>query len=705
MEKYCKMNSSDIEVFIKPKSVAIVGASCDIQKVGGAITRNVLEGDYKGKIYLVNPNSKRIFGKKVYPSLDAIQDEVDLVEIVVPALLVPKIMEQAVEKGVKGAIIVSSGFAEIGRKDLQDQVLRIAKRGAIRIIGPNCFGLINTEIGLDLSFTFSKPLKGSIAFISQSGAMCCGTLDWASKEEVGFSKFINLGNKCDIDEADALVYLREDLQTKVIAIYIEGIQDGGKLFKAVKLVSKKKPVVILKAGITIPGARAALSHTGSIAGQAEIVQAILKQAGAILVDDAEELFDTIRVFTQPKSKGKNIAIISNAGGLAVMTSDWCYKLGLAVPKIPKKTVQKLKSFLPSIASALNPIDLTGDADYERYKKVLQVISEIDTIDIIISIFVSQGLITSDKPAIAVVESQKYIDKPILAYWMGGNSILNGVRILKSGGVPVYSSPERVARAATKLVISRSYSQKRAKNDIICNYHKVKARDEASDVIIKALSKDRKFLFEHESKEILKNYGLTTTKEEFVLDEAQSLVAVKKIGYPIVLKVCSPDIIHKTEAGGVVTGLSTSEEVKEAYRRIIKEVKTFNPEAAVYGMIVQEMVSRGYEVIIGAIRDSQFGIVLMFGLGGVFVEAFKDVSFRLFPISMNEVLQMMREIKGFALLKGIRGKKPADLDSIAYAIMKIGEIMRDLPEVKELEINPLIVHNKGFIIVDARIILY
>jgi len=436
---------------VEPRTVAIVGASSKIEKVGGAIARNALDGEYKGKIYLVNPNATQIFGRKVYRSLEEIPEDVDLVEIVVPAPLVPMIMEQAVKKGVRGALIVSSGFAEVGRNDLQDQVVRTAKDGGIRVIGPNCFGLINTEMGLDLSFTFSKALRGSIAFVSQSGAMCCGTLDWALREEEGFSKFINLGNKCDVDESDALVYLRQDQQTKVVAIYVEGIKDGRRLFEAVRFVSKEKPVVILKAGVTEPGSRAAVSHTGSMAGRVEIVKAALKQAGAVLVDDIEELFDSMQVFSQPLSKGRNVAIVSNAGGLAVVTADWCHKLGLVVPKLPSQIVEELKSFLPQIASSSNPVDMTGDADYERYKRVLETVSETKAIDVIIPIFVSQGLVTSDRPAKAVVEIQEASDKPMLAYWMGGSSIINGVRILRRGGIPVYSSPERVARAAANLI--------------------------------------------------------------------------------------------------------------------------------------------------------------------------------------------------------------------------------------------------------------
>jgi len=444
---------------IEPRTVAIVGASSKIEKVGGAITRNALESDYQGKIHLVNPKATQIFGRKVYPSLEEVPGEIDLVEIVVPAPLVPTVMEQAARKGVKGAVIISAGFAEVGEENLQAQVVRIAKEGGIRVIGPNCFGLINTEIGLDLSFTFSKALKGPIAFISQSGAMCCGTLDWAYGEEVGFSKFINLGNKCDVDESDTLVYLMEDRQTKVIAMYTEGVKDGRKLFETMRLVSRRKPIVVLKAGITEPGARAALSHTGSIAGSTDIMRAALKQSGAIGVEDIEELFDAAQVLNKPLSKGRNVAILSNAGGLAVMTTDWCHRLGLKVPKFPSKTVEELRSFLLPIASAFNPVDMTGSADYECYKKVLDAVSRIETIDLIIPIFVSQGLVTSDGPARAVVEKQKDCKKPMLAYWMGGSSITNGVKILKRGGIPVYSSPAKVAKAVAALVMYSDFRKK------------------------------------------------------------------------------------------------------------------------------------------------------------------------------------------------------------------------------------------------------
>lgn len=404
---------------IEPRSVAIVGATDKMDKVGGAVTRNALGSKYAGKIYLINPNVTEMFRQKVYPNIESIPDNIDLVEVIINASLVPESLNQAAQKGVKGAIIISSGFAEVGKRDLQNQITEIAQQNGIRTLGPNCFGLINTEIDLDLSFTSSKPLKGSIAFVSQSGAMCCGTLDWAAREEVGFSKFINLGNKCDVDEADCLAYLQDDPQTKVIAIYVEGIRDGKKLFQAIKSVSKKKPILILKAGVTESGAKAALSHTGSVAGNMGIVKAALTQAGAITVEDIEELYDAMQVFNQPCPNGRNVAIISNAGGLGVVTADWCSKQGLTLPELPLKTVEQLRAILPSIASSHNPIDMTGNANYQRYKEAIEIVSASENIDIIIALYVSQGLVASEEPAKAIVDASKYCGKPLLAYFLGG----------------------------------------------------------------------------------------------------------------------------------------------------------------------------------------------------------------------------------------------------------------------------------------------
>lgn len=457
----------ELRSIIEPKSIALVGASDSLNKVGGVITRNLLSSEYRGKIYLVNPRKKMIMNRKVYSSLLDISENIDLVEIVVPAQYTIEVVKDAAKKNVKGIIIISSGFAEVGNKKLQDEIVKIAREAGIRVIGPNCFGVVNTSISLDLTFTFTKALPGHIAFISQSGAMCCGALDWASTLELGFSKFINLGNKCDVDEGDLLPYLAEDDETKVIAMYIEGIKNGRKFLEFAKETVKRKPILAIKSGVSEAGIRAAKSHTGSLAGSDNIVEGAFRQAGIIRVWSIEELFNTAIAFIdQSLPKGKNIAIISNAGGLGVLTSDWCSRLGLNIPPFNSEIKNEIRKIIPSIGSSLNPVDMTGAADYEMYYEVLKIISKLDNIDLILVLYVSQGLITSDIPARAVSDYFKEENsdkKPILAMWMGGESNLEGVSILRQNGIPVYDFPEKVAKVAANMIKYYYYKEKVMKN--------------------------------------------------------------------------------------------------------------------------------------------------------------------------------------------------------------------------------------------------
>jgi len=440
-----------LKKLIEPQSVAIIGASNKIDKVGGAITRNVLNSNYQGKVYLVNPKLTTIFGQQAYQDVDEIPDNFDLAEIVVPAEAVPQTIEQIAKKGASGAIVVSAGFAESGNKTLQAELIKAARKNNIRIIGPNCFGIINTAMNLDLTFTFTGALKGSIAFVGQSGAMCCGTLDWAYNRDLGFSKFINIGNESDVDISDVLAFLAHDPQTKVIGIYMEGIKNGRKLIDVGRIVAQKKPIVVLKSGSSEAGARACLSHTGSIAGSDDVVNAALRQAHMLRVDDIEEIFDAaFALSNQPLPNGNRIGIVSNAGGLGVMVSDWCTKLNLQIPIFPLETRTKIKTHLPAIASASNPIDMTGIADYNFYKNVLDIVLSEQSIDCAICIFVSQGLITAAQPARAVAEIASKHDKPVLAFWMGERSTKEGIEVLRRSMIPTYPSPSRVAKAAYAL---------------------------------------------------------------------------------------------------------------------------------------------------------------------------------------------------------------------------------------------------------------
>ncbi|MBS7631961.1 CoA-binding protein [Candidatus Bathyarchaeota archaeon] len=445
-----------LKPLFEPKSVALIGASHKLHKVGGALARNALSSSFSGQIYPVNPNLKTLFGHRVYRDLNEVPEVVDLVEIAVPGSAVPRVLLEAAQKGVKAAIIVSSGFAEIGNFELQEELAKISHRYGIRILGPNCFGLINTAVGLDLTFSFTQAIKGSISFISQSGAMCCGTLDYAFQKGIGFSKFINLGNKCDVDEADALIYLSEDPQTKAIALYIEGIRDGRRFMAAAKEASKNKPIIGIKAGLTEAGARAALSHTGSLANRKELVDAAFLQSGVVRVDDIEDLIGgALALAWQPPPRGTRIGIITNAGGLGVTVADWCQILDLKVPVFSEEMRSKLRAVLPEIAATANPVDMTGDADFDRYKAVSQILLESEEVDLLIAIFTSQGLVTSYGPAQAISETANKTRKPVLAMLMGGSSIEQGRRILIQNEIPVYHFPEKIAIAAKALTQLRS----------------------------------------------------------------------------------------------------------------------------------------------------------------------------------------------------------------------------------------------------------
>lgn len=446
------MSSDGLRYLLEPRSVAIVGASSEIQKVGGAISRNALSGSYRGRIYLVNPRRKFILGHRVYPDLASVPGDLDLVEIVVPAEAVPEVMIQAGEKGVKAAIIVSAGFAETGNIELQNKVRSLAESMGIRVLGPNCFGVINTAIDLDLTFSFTRALRGNIAFISQSGAMCCGTLDYAYSQGIGFSKFVNLGNKCDVDEADVLDYLASDPQTKAVALYIEGVGDGRRFMEAAKRASKLKPLIAMKAGLTEAGARAALSHTASLAGRREIIEAAFRQSGVVKVDDVEDLIGgAVALAGQPTPKGARIGIVTNAGGLGVTVADWCQILGLEVPALSEDVRRRIGGVLPRFASSGNPVDMTGDAGYNQYRAVSEILLESGEIDLLIAVFTSQGLVTSDGPAHGIVEAASNKGKPVLALLMGGRSVEQGRRILTQGGIPVYGFPEKTAKAASAMV--------------------------------------------------------------------------------------------------------------------------------------------------------------------------------------------------------------------------------------------------------------
>ncbi|HUL40146.1 MAG TPA: acetate--CoA ligase family protein [Methanomassiliicoccales archaeon] len=690
----------------EPDSIAIIGAAREELKVGHIVVKNLLESRYEGKIFPVNPKSEEILGLKCYPSVLDIPDEVQAAVICVPNTFVPKVMEECGEKKVKAAIIITAGFKEIGKEgaELEHQVGAIAKRYGIRVLGPNCLGIINTQKKMNATFTKNYPKEGSIGISSQSGAICSTLLDWASEINVGFSKFISVGNKVDMEEADILRYLRDDPATKVIGMYVEGMAHGTQFMEEAEATSRHKPVIALKAGRTSSGAKAASSHTGAISSSDRVYDAAMGQTGIIRVHNIEELFDLLLVFSNMPlpSQGGGVAIITNAGGLGVMAADACGDYGLRMASFTNETVRKLRSYLPEEANFYNPVDVIGDAKADRYEFAMQTVMDDPGVAAVLVLLAPTDLVDISGVASMVASYAGRATMPIVSCFAGGEDAQEGIKILRHAGIPNYPSPDRGVRAIGAMM---EYEATRERNlaEIFSHVRGDKLRVERA--LKKARSEGRVSLSEAEGKEILKAYGVPVPREALADTEDKAVAAANKIGYPVVMKVESPDIAHKTDVGGVVVDLKSDEEVRKQFNLMLSRVRERAPRARVDGVSIQQMKS-GREVIVGMVRDDQFGPVITFGLGGIFVEVLKDVSQRIVPLSDVDVWEMISSIKAYPILTGARGKKPADIPALREVIVRVAQIAVDNPSITELEINPVIVGDleQGVSAVDALVVI-
>ena len=690
----------------EPDSIAIIGAAREELKVGHIVVKNLLESKYEGKIFPVNPKSEEILGLKCYPSVLDIPDEVQAAVICVPNTFVPKVMEECGEKKVKAAIIITAGFKEIGKEgaELEHQVGAIAKRYGIRVLGPNCLGIINTQKKMNATFTKNYPKEGSIGISSQSGAICSTLLDWASEINVGFSKFISVGNKVDMEEADILRYLRDDPATKVIGMYVEGMAHGTQFMEEAEATSRHKPVIALKAGRTSSGAKAASSHTGAISSSDRVYDAAMGQTGIIRVHNIEELFDLLLVFSNMPlpSQGGGVAIITNAGGLGVMAADACGDYGLRMASFTNETVRKLRSYLPEEANFYNPVDVIGDAKADRYEFAMQTVMDDPGVAAVLVLLAPTDLVDISGVASMVASYAGRATMPIVSCFAGGEDAQEGIKILRQAGIPNYPSPDRGVRAIGAMM---EYEDTRERNlaEIFSHVRGDKLRVERA--LKKARSEGRVSLSEAEGKEILKAYGVPVPREALADTEDKAVAAANKIGYPVVMKVESPDIAHKTDVGGVVVDLKSDEEVRKQFNLMLSRVRERAPRARVDGVSIQQMKS-GREVIVGMVRDDQFGPVITFGLGGIFVEVLKDVSQRIVPLSDVDVWEMISSIKAYPILTGARGKKPADIPALREVIVRVAQIAVDNPSITELEINPVIVGDleQGVSAVDALVVI-
>lgn len=692
----------------RPKSIAIIGASREPQKLGYLVLANIKRYGFKGKIYPVNPKAEEILGYRTYPTVHHISDRVDMAVILVPSFIVPETLEQCGIKGIKTVIIISAGFGEIGREgeELEKKVKEIANDHKIRILGPNCLGYIDTFQKLNASFAESMPEKDAIAVFSQSGAVCTAILDWANANDIGFSRFVSLGNKVDINEVDLFEEWENDKAARVILGYLEGIDDGMKFVKTAKRITEKKPLIILKAGITSAGAKAAASHTGSLAGSETAVSAAFKKSGIIRAYDLEELFDYAKVFAyQPLLKGNRIAVVANAGGPAVMTTDAIFQSKLLMANLGPITKVYLKRKLPPTAAINNPVDLVGDARADRYKTGLEAVLADKNVDAVIVIATPQITTEVEKTAETIGILQKKYKKPVIAVFMGGVKISEGLKTLNKYKIPTFAFPERAVRSFEAMYEYSNYLAKSKAAEDIFATDKERVNyliNQAHEAGIYNLGDSLDSL----ASKILRSYGIDAAKSQLAVTPEEAAEASRTIGFPVVLKITSSDILHKTDVGGVKIGLNNKVEVKEAFKEIMASVKRKASDARVEGITIYHMVRKGQEVIVGGKRDPVFGPVIVFGLGGILVEILHDVSFRLAPVSKKEALEMIRETKGSRILAGFRGGAEYDIEAVADTIVKLSRLMNDFPEIEEVDINPLRVNerNKGVIALDVKMVL-
>jgi len=698
----------NLRFVFSPRTVAVIGASTRQDSIGRAVFANILFSGYTGIVYPVNPKAKGILGVRAYHSVWDIPGEVDLAIVIVPSVAVPAVMEECGEKGIKAAVIITAGFREIGRKgaELEEEVKEICRKYSISLVGPNCLGVINTSPGISFNATFAvgMPRTGSIALVSQSGAIGVVALEYAQKESIGLSKFVSVGNKADVTENDLLAELQDDAETDVILLYLEDIANPKEFIELAREITERKPVLVMKSGRTIEGARAASSHTGALAGSDEVYDSLFAQCGVLRVERLEELFNYATAFaTQPFPKTNRVAIVTNAGGPGILATDTCIRYGLQMAQLEETTVQNLRKGLPLAASVTNPVDIIGDAGRERYELALTNVLNDKYVDGLIVIALSTAMVAPREIAHAIAEVSSKYKKPVVVYCAGPADISPALKILDENSIPHYKFPEVAAKAMASMA---SYAQWLARPRTEVQVFEDVSKEKVREFLATAKTEKRNFLPEPEAHQVLKAYGFPVLDFRLAKDQQECIKYAKEIGYPVVLKIVSPDVLHKVDVGGVKLNIENEVELGKAYMDILDGIKLAKPEANIWGILVQKMAKGGKETIIGVNRDPNFGALLMFGLGGVYVEALKDVTFRIAPIRDLSAQNMIKEIRGYKILEGYRGEPPSDTAAIAGCLGRLSQLVTDFEEIEELDINPLLVFEKGkgAKVADARIVI-
>lgn len=699
-----------LDKIFNPKTIAVIGASDKKGSVGFALFKNLIGSNYKGTVYPVNIKRGSVQSAKAYPSVKDIPDSIDLAIIAVPAAEAPGVVLECGQAGVGGIIIISAGFNEAGEagEKMSGQILETARKYKMRVIGPNCLGFIKPSLHLNASFANKTALPGKIAFISQSGALCTAILDWSVKNNVGFSHFVSIGEMIDVGFHDLIDYFAQDKKTSSILIYMESLTNARKFLSAARACVRNKPIILLKAGKSEEGAKAAKSHTGSLAGNDAIFNAAFERSGIIRVNTVLDLFHAAKtVAMQPRPRGNRVAVITNAGGPGVLATDTLIELEGKLAELSKNTINKLNKLLPAAWSHNNPIDILGDADSDRYGSALEICLQDENIDAILIILTPQSM--TDPSAVArqvvsVCGKKNKTKKMILASWMGGDDVAEGRKILEDGNIPIYRAPEEAVQC---FMYVHSYAENlETLNETPATIpHAFSPKISENKKLIKeVLRQGRTVLTEAEAKQLLANYDIPVVKNAVAKSAREAGELSAQIGFPTVMKILSPDILHKTDIGGVKLGVKNSKEAETAYTEIISAAKKKYPEADIHGVLIEAMISKKYELLIGCKKDSIFGPAIVFGMGGVAVEIFKDINVGLPPLNMSLAMRLIEGTKIYKLLKGYRGMPGVDIEAIKFLLYKFAYLVADFPELKEVDINPFAVDEHGGIVLDAKVIL-
>ncbi|EDR27069.1 hypothetical protein, conserved [Entamoeba dispar SAW760] len=691
------------EPLFNPKSVAVIGASDRKESVGYAVMNNMIKGGYKGHLYPVG-RKPELFGMKCYAKIGQIEEKVDLAVIAIPAKFVPGVCIECGEAGVKGLIIITAGFAEAGEegKKMCIEIQATCQKYNMRMIGPNCLGIINPRDGVNASFASVMPEAGGVAFISQSGALCTAILDWAANQHVGFSYFVSIGSSIDTDYADLFEFFAKDPKVTSILMYIESIKDAKKFVLRAREFAADKPIILLKAGKSSEGAAAAMSHTGSLAGNDAVYDAVFDRCGCIRVDSICDLWDCAHVLaTQNIPQNNRLCIITNAGGPGVISTDRLVSVHGHLAKLSESTMTELNGFLSPFWSHSNPVDVLGDATASTYQKTLDVVIKDPQIDGVVVVLTPQAMTDPVAVAKSLVEHGPY-QKPVLASWMGQSEVEAGVKILEQGKIPNFETPER---AVTAFGYIMRHPDIAAKLKEIPKYLDVQVDYEGAKKLIADVVADGRTTFtEYEGKMMFSKYGIPIKGMAKASTEDEAVAEAMKIGTPVVMKILSPDIMHKTDVGGVKVKLTTEEEIRKAYRDIMTSVKEKKPEARIHGVLLEKMVGFKYECIIGCKKDPLFGPVIVFGMGGVTVELYKDTNIALPPIGLQEADRLIDGTKISKLLRGYRGMPACDVEGLKKILVQFSKMIMDFPEISEVDINPLAVSYEEFLVLDAKIVL-